>query len=272
MSWSPASLMAGSPVLCVGVDPHPAVMEAWGFPDTAAGLTKFMTALVPELCESAVEVVKPQVAFFERHGVAGMGVLRDLIGELREQEMGIIGDAKRGDVGSTMVGYAESWLRKGADFEVDAVTLSPYQGLGALEPALSLAGENGKGVFVLAATSNPEARMSQQAVRSDGHSLAAGVVADLWSWTESHPGTQATHGVVVGATHRVNDYGLALENFPGMPVLAPGFGHQGAALREASALYPSSSPVIAVVARSVLMEGPGACGKAILRAKGELEG
>ena len=260
----------GTPVLCVGIDPHGSVLEAWGLPDSAEGLGDFVSAIVPLLGESGCSVVKPQVAFFERHGVAGMRSLALLLQEVRSHGIVAIGDAKRGDIGSTMEGYAEAWLTPGSDFEVDALTVVPYQGVGALEPVLGLAAEHSKGVFVLSATSNPEAWETQRAMRSDGLSVASGVVSDLAAWVARHPTTVSTHGIVVGATLATADFGVDMTNYPGMPILAPGFGHQGAALSSAQSLFPETSPVVAVVARSVLQGGEAGFLEAVRLAESEL--
>jgi orotidine-5'-phosphate decarboxylase len=248
-------LRAGSPLLCIGIDPHPEVLEAWGASDSAEGLGNFVSDIVPLVVDSGCSVVKPQVAFFERHGLGGMRALAVLLQDLRSRDITVIGDAKRGDIGSTMAGYAEAWLTPGSDFEVDALTVVPYQGVGSLEPALSLAAEPSKGVFVLAATSNPEAWETQRALRSDGSSVAQGVVWDLAQWVAEHPTTTSTHGVVLGATVMSADFGIDMSDYPGMPILAPGFGHQGVALAAANTLFPATSPVVAVVARSVLLTG-----------------
>ena len=189
-----AGLRPGSPALCLGIDPHPEVLDAWGAPDSAEGLGRFVKDIVPLVVDSGCSVVKPQVAFFERHGIAGMRALGLLLQDLRSSDITVIGDAKRGDIGSTMAGYAQAWLTPGSDFEVDALTVVPYQGVGSLEPALSLAAEHSKGVFVLAATSNPEAWETQRALRSDGSSVAQGVVWDLAQWVAEHPTTTSTHG------------------------------------------------------------------------------
>ena len=145
------------PALCVGVDPHPNTLERWGFPDSPAGLDGFLDVLLEQLIDAEALMVKPQVALFERHGLRGMSSLATLLGRLRAAAIPSIGDGKRGDIGSTMEGYASAWLSLGADFEVDALTVNPYLGVGALTPALELAAAQKKGLFVLSATSNPEA-------------------------------------------------------------------------------------------------------------------
>jgi orotidine-5'-phosphate decarboxylase len=206
--------------------------------------------------EAQPSVVKPQVALFERQGLSGMQSLATLLAGLREKNILIVGDAKRGDIGSTMRAYAEAWLTPGKDFEVDALTLNPYLGLGSLEPALELCQEHEKGAFVLCATSNPEAQVMQRARRSKGLTLAAGVAYDLAQWIEARPTADAALcGLVVGATVNQADTGLDLSRYPNMPILAPGFGAQGALLDQAVQYFPHSTSVVATVSRSVL-EGP----------------
>lgn len=261
-----SALSASGPVLCVGIDPHPALLASWGFEDTARGLEGWSELVSNTLISSGVQVVKPQVALFERAGVAGMSVLAALLGSLRQSGLLVIGDAKRGDIGSTMEGYADAWLRPGSDFEVDALTVVPYQGLGALAPALERAHSHDKSVFVLAATSNPEALVTQSAKRHDGQTVAGGVVRDLSDWVHAAGAPQENYGVVVGATIDHRALGLDLGDYPTMPVLAPGYGAQGAELGTARDSFPGSRHVIPVVARSVLEAGPDGFAQSIDRA------
>jgi len=181
----------------------------------------------------------------------------EFLAECRERGIVTIGDAKRGDIGSTMSAYAHAWLSPGADFEVDALTVTPYLGVGALEPALELAATHDKGLFVLAATSNPEAWSLQSAIRSDGHTVAGGVVADVVQWCDQQaPDTTDGIGFVVGATIETHSLGLGLDLHPVRPILAPGYGAQGAVLGQHSQHFPNQRRLIAVVARSVLTGGP----------------
>lgn len=247
------TLTSAGPAVCVGIDPHPEMLAAWGEKDSAAGLDAWSRSVRGVLGQAGVRLWKPQVALFERHGVRGMAILSELLGGLREDGGVVIGDAKRGDIGSTMAGYADAWLKPGADFEVDALTLVAYQGVGALVPALERATENSKGVFVLAATSNPEAWPTQSARRADGLTVAAGVVEDLARWAH-HSGSGAC-GIVVGATVDHGALGLDLSETPGMPILAPGYGRQGAHLSDVHRHFPRSRHVLAVSARAVLEGG-----------------
>jgi len=141
--------------LCVGIDPHRTLLESWGLPDTPQGLREFALRTVDAL-GGRVAAVKPQSAFFERHGGAGVTVLEEVLAALRDIGTMSILDVKRGDIGSTMGGYAQAYLLDEAPLAADAITVSPYLGYGSLKPALDLADAAGRGVFVLALTSNPE--------------------------------------------------------------------------------------------------------------------
>lgn len=247
--------LAAGPALCVGLDPHPAVLTEWGFPDSPAGVEAFGERALEAITESGAGIAKVQVALFERHGVAGMDKLHTLCSALRDDGVLVIGDAKRGDIGSTMAAYAQAWLTPGADFEVDALTVNPYLGVGALDPVFELAIEHDKGVFVLAATSNPEAATVQSAQGIDGVTVAAQVLNEVAALGQSSAATPARVGVVVGATIDQGALGIDLSPHACVPVLAPGYGAQGASLNHARSHFPHSRFVIAVAGRS-LLSGP----------------
>ncbi|HZE15470.1 MAG TPA: orotidine-5'-phosphate decarboxylase, partial [Mycobacterium sp.] len=139
--------------LCLGIDPHPELLRAWDLPATPDGLASFCDTCIEAYAGFAV--VKPQVAFFEAYGSAGYAVLEHVVAALGEAGVLVLADAKRGDVGSTMAAYATAWVGD-SPLAADAVTASPYLGFGSLRPLLDTAAAHGRGVFVLAATSNPE--------------------------------------------------------------------------------------------------------------------
>ena len=140
--------------LCVGMDPHVGILEDWGLKADVAGLESFSKTCV-EAFEDVACVVKPQVAFYEQFGSAGLAVLERSIAELRKAGVLVIADAKRGDIGSTMAGYARAWLDPDSPLCSDAVTVSPWLGFDSLRPVIDLGEQHGRGVIVLAATSNP---------------------------------------------------------------------------------------------------------------------
>lgn len=249
--------------LCLGIDPHPGLLDAWGLEDGPAGLEAFsQRALEAALGggEPLAAALKPQVALYERHGSAGLAVLERLLAQARQAGILTIADAKRGDIGSTMAGYAAAWLSEGSALAADAVTLSPYLGFESLRPALDAAAEAGRGVFVLALTSNPEGASVQHVGGGDGGSVAAGVVRAA---AGENARRAAGHrfgpvGLVVGATVAEQARGLGIDLAGvGGPLLAPGYGAQGATaagMREAFAeAWPA---VLATSSRGVLRAGP----------------
>jgi len=248
--------------LCVGIDPHPALLRAWGLADDAAGLRDFSLRVL-EAAGPRAAALKPQSAFFERHGSRGVAVLEDLLAAARDLAVLTIVDAKRGDIGSTMLGYAEAYLAEGSPLAGDAVTLSPYLGFGSLAPAIEVAGAAGRGVFVLALTSNPEGASVQHARDADGVSVAARIAqgAERANAAERTAGeTLGSVGLVVGATvgSAVRDLGLDLAGVGG-PLLAPGFGAQGAGAADVAAVFGAArSAVLASTSRAVLAAGPDA--------------
>jgi len=262
-------VFASSGRLCVGVDPHPQLLSDWGLPDSAAGAREFGIRVVDAVAGRA-GILKPQVAFFERHGAAGYSALEDVLASARAAGLLVIADAKRGDVGTSVDAYGEAWLTPGGPLEADAMTAVAYQGLGSLDGVLTRAAASGKGVFVLAATSNPEGAATQQAIRADGLTVAAGVVADVRE--RNGPGRSlGPVGVVLGATVRLADYGIALEHLAGVPILAPGFGAQGAEISDVARLFGvASSHTVVTVSRSVLGAGPDGLAEAIRRASEEV--
>ncbi|HZZ50150.1 MAG TPA: orotidine-5'-phosphate decarboxylase [Pseudonocardia sp.] len=246
-----AAVAAHGP-LCVGIDPHRELLEQWGLSDDPNGLERFSRAVV-EAMAGAVAVVKPQSAFFERHGSAGIAVLEKVLADARAAELLVVLDVKRGDIGSTMGGYAQAYLADGAPLAADAITVSPYLGFGSLGPALSLAAQTGRGLFVLARTSNPEGAAVQLA-RDDATTTVAQSIVDAAAGANRGETPVGSVGVVVGANR---DHGLKLAELNG-PVLAPGLGAQGGSPDDIARRFAELSGVVLPSAsRSVLGAGPG---------------
>ncbi|WP_199424040.1 orotidine-5'-phosphate decarboxylase [Actinotalea solisilvae] len=247
--------------LCVGVDPHPSLLAAWGLGDDADGLRTFSLTVVEALA-GRVAAIKPQSAFFERHGSAGVAVLEEVLAAVRSAAGGtqVICDAKRGDIGSTMAGYADAYLRDGAPLACDALTVSPYLGVGSLAPAVETAAATGRGLFVLALTSNPEGAEVQHARSPSGRPVAAVVAAAAAALNGAAlgdgPGLGSV-GLVVGATvaKEAQDLGIDLAAVRG-PLLAPGVGAQGAGGLELAAFGAARRSVLASTSRAVLGAGP----------------
>ena len=202
--------------------------------------------------EAGVTVVKPQVALFERMGLPGLRVLAQLLAELRTAGVSVIADVKRGDIETSLQGYAEAWLMPGSDFEADAMTAVAYQGLGSLRPAIDLASRVGKTVFVLSATSNPEGADVQQATTESGHTVAGEILTGAQALVGATAAPRGSVGVVIGATVNQLRWGVDVEAAPDIPILAPGFGHQGVSVSQAPELFGSAlGRVFVTASRSV---------------------
>ncbi|MBU8741609.1 orotidine-5'-phosphate decarboxylase [Micrococcus luteus] len=250
--------------LCLGVDPHPTLLRQWGLSDTPAGLEAFsLTALEAAVGPEGprVAAIKPQVALYERHGSAGLAALERLLAAARDAGVLTIADAKRGDIGSTMDGYAAAWTSDASPLAADAVTLSPYLGFGTLVPTIRAAHEAGRGVFVLALTSNPEGREVQHVGEGSAEgSVARRIAAAAAAENATQRGDDAWGpvGLVLGATvvAEADRLGLDLPALGG-PLLAPGFGVQGATAPGMRADFGTAWPqVLATSSRGILSAGP----------------
>lgn len=272
-----AAAIASRGNLCVGIDPQRTVLKAWGLDDTADGARELGLRVI-EASAGRVPAVKPQVAFYERFGAAGFSALERVLAAARDAGLLVIADAKRGDIGSTLDGYGEAWLTSGSPLEADALTVNPFLGIGALRGAVDLAHHNGKGLFVLAATSNPEGFEWQSAVLGTGNrqgtSVAAGIVEDVRSLNTDARGPVGSIGLVLGATADFAALGIDLDGIagpPATPVLAPGFGHQGAQLADFRPTFgQAAGTTLASVSRTVLSAGPHRIVAAIESASEEL--
>jgi len=244
--------------LCAGIDPHRSLVESWGLTYDVAGLERFALTCV-EAFAGRVAVVKPQSAFFEVFGSRGVAVLERVLADLRAAGTLTILDAKRGDIGSTMTAYAQAYLGPEAVAPPDALTVSPYLGYESLRPAIDLARQTGRGLFVLALTSNPEGASVQHASR-EGESVAASVVhgAGRDNAPARAQGELGSIGLVIGATvgTAVHDLGLDLVE-AATPVLAPGVGAQGGTVESLAATFGDArGQVLAASSREILGAGP----------------
>ncbi|QGW24770.1 orotidine 5'-phosphate decarboxylase [Dietzia sp. DQ12-45-1b] len=236
----------------MGIDPHPALLEAWGLGVDAVGVREFSRRSL-EAFGDLVPAIKPQVAFFEEHGSAGFAVLEEVLASIVEAGALSIADAKRGDIGSTMAGYARAWLAEGSPLACDALTVSPYLGVASLDAAFDAATANDRGLFVLARTSNPEA-VGLQAATGPSGTVAQMVVDEVGHRNAaSGPGAPGSFGVVVGATVAEPP---RLDDLSG-PVLMPGVGEQGGTAEDVRRIAGPALPRTLVnVSRHVLRSGP----------------
>jgi orotidine-5'-phosphate decarboxylase len=254
--------------LCVGIDPHAALLADWGLPASAAGAREFGLRTV-EAAAGRVGIVKPQAAFFEQYGSAGFAALEAVLEAARDAGLIVIADAKRGDIGSTMAGYARAWLEPGSPLEADALTVSPYLGPDSLEATAAFAKAHGKGLFALCATSNPEAPALQSGTVGDD--TVARFVARRMSALDTPEGySWGDLGLVVGATVGLDDLGLGQGFVATAPILAPGFGAQGALPEDLERIFGDLAPfVIASESRSILSAGPDRIAE-VITARAEL--
>lgn len=244
--------------VCAGIDPHPHLLAHWNLPDSVDGLREFSLRALEGL-ESAA-AIKPQSAFFERFGAAGITILEELLSQARERGLLTILDVKRGDIGSTMEGYTKSYLIPGAPLEADAITLSPFMGPKSYVKTAEIAAENDKGLFMLVLTSNPEGYQLQRSVGGSGYTVARQVL----EWTQQmneqlcEQAHRGSFGAVIGATVTDMDdvLGDSLSRFTG-PILAPGFGAQGGNIEQVKASLGSDhSRFLVSSSRSILQAGP----------------
>ncbi len=246
--------------LCAGIDPSSDLLDHWGLDDAPAGLRTFGLRCV-EAFAGVVPVVKPQVAFFERMGSAGLAVLEEVLAACRDARILSIADAKRGDIGTTMAAYASAWLDPASPLAADAVTAVAYLGIGALRPAFDLAAAGGRGVLVVVRSSNPEGRALQEARTAgpDGGPTGPAVedllLADLAALNHGGLPVPGTVGAVIGATREPSTFDLSAL---GGVVLAPGVGAQGGTPEGAARLFARCPPgtVLPSASRSLLAAGP----------------
>lgn len=231
--------------LCVGIDPMPSVLDAWGLPHDVDGLERCARGIVEEI-GGEVAVFKPQSAFFEAFGSRGVAVLERVLVDISEAGAMSILDVKRGDIGSSMAGYASAFLGDDAPTRADAITVSPYLGVGSLKPAVEAAVAGGQGLYVLARTSNPDGG-SIQLADAGGVSVAQHVVDTV---AALNPAAEHAVGLVVGGTH--GDPGCDLSRF-NASILVPGIGAQGGTVTGLAAIFGDALPnVLPTASRGVI--------------------
>jgi orotidine-5'-phosphate decarboxylase len=237
--------------ICVGIDPRmeqlpPGIVAAararGGSPlEQAAAAFEEFSLRILDVVADLVPVVKPQAAFFEELGPAGMLALARVNRAARAKGLVVICDAKRGDIGTTAEAYARGYLA-GADPEAapwaaDALTVNPYLGRDTLEPFLKVAKERGGGLYVLVRTSNPQSGTFQDPV-TDGRTIYERVADLVEEWSAGLAGDDGYGlvGAVVGATYPQELVALRAR-MPHVPILVPGYGAQGGTARDVAAAF-----------------------------------
>jgi len=239
-----------------GLDPSGPLLEEWGLGDTADGLDAFADRLL-DAAAGTVALIKPQSAFFERHGWRGIRTLQRLLAEARAAGLLVVLDVKRGDIGTTNTGYAEAYLGAGAPLEADAITVHPYLGLDALGPFVSRAHQAGSCVLVVTRSTNPQGRPVQAAVGPDGHSVEADLLRGIGDLNAAlAPGCIGPAGAVIGSAPLPPALDLATAN---ALFLAPGVGAQGASCADVARTFAACPDrVMPSSSRSLLSAGPDA--------------
>ncbi|MCZ4500474.1 MAG: orotidine-5-phosphate decarboxylase [Marmoricola sp.] len=241
--------------LCAGIDPHAGLLAAWDLPETVAGLREFSLRAAEALGPVAA-AIKPQSAFFERFGSAGIAVLEETIRVCREAGSLVVLDVKRGDIGSTAQAYADAYLDQSSPIAVDAITASPFLGFGSLDPMIETARRNDAGVIVLALTSNPEGPEYQHATKSDGRTVAGSVLDSLRA-ANAGAGPMGSFGAVVGATIDESVRGLGVDLDIAGPLLVPGIGAQGGTEDDVRRIFEGVLHlVLPASSREILSAGP----------------
>jgi orotidine-5'-phosphate decarboxylase len=232
------------------------LLEAWGLTDDSDGLARFADICVVAYSDSAA-VVKPQSAFFETYGARGIAVLERTVAALRAAGVIVLLDVKRGDIGTTMAAYARAYLDPSSPLVVDAITVSPYLGVGSLDPVFELCERFDAGAFVLALTSNKEGPQFQRAHVEDGREVAQVVVDELGA-RNADLAPLGSLGIVVGAT--IGSAGVSFDTLGG-PILAPGVGAQGGNADSVRQIFGAGlRRVLPSVSREVLQHGPDVAG------------
>jgi orotidine-5'-phosphate decarboxylase len=227
--------------VCVGIDPRWDMLPSeirrrhtGGTLDAMAAAFEEFSLRVLDIVAPLVPVVKPQSAFFEACGPAGLLAQQRVLAKARTRGLITILDNKRGDIASTAEAYADAALA-GTLFEgvrhpvwaADALTINPYLGRDAVEPFLASARRCDRGVFVLVRTSNKGAKQFQD-LQCDGKPVYQHVAEAVGAWSAENLGASGFGdvGAVVGATHPA-ELALVRKWIPNVPFLVPGYGAQG---------------------------------------------
>jgi orotidine-5'-phosphate decarboxylase len=222
----------------VGLDPRIDQMPAFIARESAcAAITEFHE-LVLDAVSDLVPAVKPQLAFYEQYGVAGLQAFENTVRAARERGVLVIADGKRNDISSTAEAYANAYLG-GEGFDCDALTVTPYLGRDSLVPFVDACGKSGKGLFVVLKTSNPGSKdFEDQPLESTGRPLyekIGQVIGELGDGLVGESGYSSI-GAVIGATFPEEGRRLR-QLMPRALILVPGYGAQGGSAKAAAQCF-----------------------------------
>lgn len=234
--------------ICVGLDPQlsfiPSHIKADAYqrlganPEGAAeALWNFNREIIDEIYD-LIPAVKPQIAMYEQLGIPGLVIYQRTVDYCKEKGLIVIGDAKRGDIGSTSEAYAKAHLgsteiegNQFRAFDTDMLTVNPYLGTDGIEPFTKLCREEDKGLFILVKTSNPSSGEFQDKL-VEGRALYEHVAEKVNEWGENNmDGDYSDIGAVVGATYPQMSRELR-KLMPKAYFLVPGYGAQGAGAKD----------------------------------------
>jgi orotidine-5'-phosphate decarboxylase len=243
----------GSPV-CVGLDPtYDKLPDELKKLAPLRAFVEFCRAII-EASASVVPAVKPQIAYFERYGHAGVAAYEEVVRLARSAGLIVIGDVKRNDIGSTAAEYAAGHL--GAADGPDAITINGYFGADGIQPFVDAAKAAGKGLFVLVRTSNPSAAAIQDFADASGRKFYEHMAQQVSALGEQEGliGRRGYSclGAVVGATWPGEAKALR-QIMPRQLFLVPGYGAQGATAKDCAAAFkPDGAGAIVNASRSVI--------------------
>ncbi len=221
--------------LCLGLDPRPEMHPSTnlrGLEETALAVEQHCLETL-EACASLIACVKPQLAFYEALGIAGLQALGRICAAARVLGVPVILDAKRGDISSTAEAYARAWL--GGEHAGSALTVNPYLGFDSIAPFLLHAQQFDGAIFVLVKTSNPGSKDLQDLETAQG-TISEVVAAHLALMANGQYGAV---GAVVGATHAA-ELRQWRTKMPGVLFLLPGLGAQGAKAKDLAGAFDSN--------------------------------
>lgn len=256
--------------VCVGIDPvyeqlpdavaGPLADRDYNDPEAAIDAIFAFTTAVLKTVAPHVPIVKFQSAYFEKYLWEGVEAYYSLVQEAQELGLLVIGDVKRGDIGSTSAAYADAHLAQSpfGDLEAhlpDAITINPMLGMDSIEPFVKVARDEGKGLFVLVRTSNPGSADFQDVVLVDGRTWSE-ALADRLATVAADPPLVGSHGysslgAVVGATQPHTMESLR-RRLPKSIFLLPGYGAQGATADMTRAAFIDGQGAIVSASRSIL--------------------
>ncbi len=223
--------------LCVGIDPRPEYLPVkWqnkgATPETLAQSYLEFSCMIIDRIHHKIPIIKPQSAFFEALGYHGVRVLEELSAYAQEKGLLVIGDLKRGDIGSTAAAYAQAAFKLNSNHKplFDAVTVNPYMGLDGVQPFIAQAKKTNSAIFVLCKTSNPSSQDLQDLKTHDDQPIYSRIADLIHEWSNNQEGLV---GAVVGATHPKQLPELR-NRMPLAWLLIPGVGAQGGTYEDAA--------------------------------------